>query len=95
MGGCLYLGLARGKQHQQQKLKLSQQMKQQRKLYGLHVYSVNSIQLKQTPFLQVDNSAAVRLAQNPEFYRRTKHIAIKHFFIREKNAEDMFDIQQI
>ena len=53
------------------------------------------IQLKQTPILQVDNLAAVRLAQNPEFYRRTKHIAIKHFFIREKNAEDMFDIQQI
>ena len=53
------------------------------------------IQLKQTPILQVDNSAAVRLAQNPEFHRRTKHIAIKHFFIREKISEGMFDIQQI
>lgn len=50
--------------------------------------------LKQIPILQVDNSAAVRLAQNSEFHRRTKHIAIKHFFIREKVIEGKLGIQQ-
>jgi transposase InsO family protein len=45
------------------------------------------IQLRDVPIIQVDNSAAVRLAQNPEFHRRTKHISIKHFFIREKVTE--------
>jgi len=40
-------------------------------------------QLKDAPKLQVDNEAAIRLAQNPEFHRRTKHIRIRHFFVRE------------
>ena len=47
------------------------------------------------PVIQVDNSAAVRLAQNPEFHRRTKHISIKYFFIREKVTEGKLKIQQI
>jgi hypothetical protein len=40
-------------------------------------------QLKATPTLQIDNEAAIRLAQNSEFHRRTKHIRIRHFFVRE------------
>ena len=51
--------------------------------------------LDRAPILQVDNTAAMRLAQNPEFHRRTKHIANKHFFIREKIAEGEFGIDQI
>lgn len=47
------------------------------------------------PILQVDNSAAVRLAENPEFHKRTKHIAIKHFFVREKISEKMMGILQV
>ncbi|GBP12337.1 Retrovirus-related Pol polyprotein from transposon TNT 1-94 [Eumeta japonica] len=39
------------------------------------------INLKQIPCIQIDNTAAIRLAQNPEFHNRTKHIAVKHFFI--------------
>ncbi|KAG5879136.1 hypothetical protein JTB14_004112 [Gonioctena quinquepunctata] len=53
------------------------------------------IGLKHVPILQVDNSAAVRLAQNPEFHRRTKHISIKYFFIREKISEGKLGVQQI
>ncbi|KAG5872508.1 hypothetical protein JTB14_010483 [Gonioctena quinquepunctata] len=53
------------------------------------------IGLKHVPILQVDNSAAVRLAQNPEFHRRTKHISIKYFFIREKISEEKLGVQQI
>ncbi|KAM3964295.1 uncharacterized protein ACR2FA_001787 [Aphomia sociella] len=39
--------------------------------------------LEYPPILQVDNEAAVRLAENPEFHKRTKHIRIRHFFVRE------------
>jgi hypothetical protein len=31
-----------------------------------------------------DNSACIKLSKNPEFHKRTKHIDIKYFFIREK-----------
>ena len=51
--------------------------------------------LERIPVIQVDNSAAVKLAQNPEFHRRTKHISIKHFFIREKLTEGKLKVQQI
>lgn len=37
----------------------------------------------------------VKLAENPEFHRRTKHIAIKQFFICEKLAEGRFEVQQV
>lgn len=45
--------------------------------------SIGMISFKHVPILQVD--AAVRLAQNSEFHRRTEHIEIKIFFIRESN----------
>lgn len=35
------------------------------------------------PILYVDNEAAIKLAKNPEFHKRTKHIRIRHFFVRE------------
>ena len=53
------------------------------------------IKLRQTPILQVDNSAAVKLAQNPEFHRRTKHIDLKYFFVREKVVDRSIEIKQI
>lgn len=39
--------------------------------------------LNETPSLQIDNDAAIKLSQNPELHRRTKHIAIRHFYVRE------------
>jgi transposase InsO family protein len=53
------------------------------------------VKLRYTPILQVDNSAAIKLAQNPEFHRRTKHIDIKYFFVREKVIDGSIDINQI
>lgn len=41
------------------------------------------VHLKGLPTLQVDNEAAIKLAENPEFHRRTKHIRTRHFFVRE------------
>ena len=55
----------------------------------------NIVTLKQVTIIEVDNSAAARLSQNPEFHRRTKHIAIKHFFIRERLTEGELAVQQI
>jgi len=37
----------------------------------------------QVPEIQVDNEPAIRLARNPEYHRRTKHILTHHFFVRE------------
>lgn len=52
------------------------------------------VNITKVPVLKVDNTAAVRLAQNPEFHRRTKHIALKHFFVREKVNEGQLGIEQ-
>ena len=49
------------------------------------------VDLDSIPTLYVDNSAAVRLSQNPEYHRRTKHIPIKHFFVREKVSEELIE----
>lgn len=51
--------------------------------------------LTETPTLSVDNEAAVRLAHNPEFHKRTKHIRIRHFFVRELVAEGAIDVERI
>ena len=53
------------------------------------------MKLKHTTVLQVDNSAAVKLAQNPGFHRCTKHIDVKYFFVREKVVDGSIDICQI
>ena len=46
------------------------------------------MQSKEPTRLYVDNKAAIDLAYNPEHHERTKHIARRHFFIREK-VEDL------
>lgn len=35
--------------------------------------------------LFIDNESAVKLTKNPEYHKRTKHIDIRHHFLREKN----------
>ncbi len=34
--------------------------------------------------LRADNRGAIQLTANPEFHRRTKHIEVRHHWIREK-----------
>ena len=36
-----------------------------------------------TPTILVDNKGSLKLAENPEFHKRTKHIDIIYHFIRE------------
>lgn len=52
-------------------------------------------QMTTMPNLQVDNEAAIRLAQNPELHRRTKHIRTRHFFVRELVNSDEISISKV
>lgn len=47
------------------------------------------------PELQVDNEAAIRLAQNPEYHRRTKHIKTRHFFVRELVTAGDIEVKRV
>lgn len=51
--------------------------------------------LKSVPVLKIDNEATTRLAENPENHRRTKHIKIRHFFIRELVAEGQVKVNHV
>ncbi|KRZ24440.1 Retrovirus-related Pol polyprotein from transposon TNT 1-94 [Trichinella pseudospiralis] len=41
-------------------------------------------EVKQKPILFVDNTGAVKFSNNPEFYKRSKHIDVRFHFVREK-----------
>lgn len=51
--------------------------------------------LNTIPVLFVDNEAEVRLAHNPEFHKRTKHIHIRHFYVRELVVECEIAVERI
>jgi hypothetical protein len=36
-----------------------------------------------TPVLHIDNASAIKLTKNPEYHRRSKHIEMRHFCVRE------------
>lgn len=43
--------------------------------------------------LYSDNQSAIRLAKNPEFHQRTKHIDIKYHFIREQVEKGVISLE--
>jgi len=45
--------------------------------------------------LYCDNQSAVRLAENPVFHARTKHVEVHYHFIREKVLEEEVKLKQI
>lgn len=47
-----------------------------------------------TPILQIDNEAAIRLSHNPEFHKRTKHIRVRHFFVREMVQDNLLEVKK-
>jgi hypothetical protein len=49
-------------------------------------------QIGPTP-LMIDHQSAIALAWNPEFHARTKHIEVRHHFVREKLEDDIIDLQ--
>ncbi|KAG5869277.1 hypothetical protein JTB14_002081 [Gonioctena quinquepunctata] len=51
--------------------------------------------LRAVPTLMVDNEAAIKLAENPEYHRRTKHIHIRHFFVRELVLDSFIQVKKV
>ena len=45
--------------------------------------------------LHIDNQATIKLIQNPRFHERTKHIEIKHHYIRETFENGEIDLQHV
>ena len=43
--------------------------------------------------LLVDNQSSIKLAKNPVFHKRNKHIAIRFHFIREKVENGEFSLE--
>ena len=43
--------------------------------------------------LLVDNQSSIKLAKNPVFHKRSKHIAIRFHFIREKIVSGEMDLE--
>jgi hypothetical protein len=43
----------------------------------------------------IDNNSALKLTRNPEFHSRSKHIDVKHHFIREKVEEGVINTQRV
>ncbi|KAL5549787.1 hypothetical protein UlMin_005018 [Ulmus minor] len=45
--------------------------------------------------LYCDNQSAIRLAENPVFHARTKHVEVHYHFIREKVLQEEIEMKQI
>ena len=43
----------------------------------------------------MDNKAAIKLAENPEFHKRTKHIDIQYHYIRDQVKQKRVDVQYV
>ena len=53
------------------------------------------LRIDRVPTLFIDNASAVKLAKNPEFHSRTKHIHIRFLFVREKFIENALCVEHI
>lgn len=42
-----------------------------------------------------DNTSAIRLVENPEFHKRTKHIDVKYHFVRELNESNQISTRYV
>jgi hypothetical protein len=48
-----------------------------------------------TSVLYVDNLSTVKLIKNPVYHKRSKHIEVRHFFVREKVADGVLNIEHV
>ena len=51
------------------------------------------IKLTEATIVYEDNQAAISIAQNPQHHSKTKHIDIKHHFVREKVADNIIQLK--
>lgn len=47
---------------------------------------------KKIPLVLMDNQSAIKLVKNPQFHKRSKHIAIRYHFIRQMYEEGEFNL---
>lgn len=64
-----------------------------KELIGVH--TLRNTGRSYTLNLEIDNNSAMKLSKNPEFHARSKHIAIRHHFIREQIADGAIALQRI
>jgi hypothetical protein len=50
---------------------------------------------QKTPVLYIDNASAIKLTKNPEYLKRSKHIEVRHFCVREKYLNDDIGIEHV
>nr|CAN79780.1 hypothetical protein VITISV_041885 [Vitis vinifera] len=60
-----------------------------------YVFMIGSRAISWCIPLYYDNQSAVRLAENPVFHARTKHVEVHYHFIREKVLEEEVELKQI
>jgi hypothetical protein len=51
--------------------------------------------LTEIPLLRVDNLSALKLVKNPIFHKRSKHIDVRYFFIRDKIEDGTLVIEHV
>ena len=51
--------------------------------------------LVSTPVLKMDNKSAVKLVKNPAFHKRSKHIEVRYYFVREKFEEGRLTVEHV
>lgn len=49
----------------------------------------------EVPTLYVDNASAVKLARNPEFRKRSKHIEVRYYFVCECYQDGQIGVEHI
>jgi len=50
---------------------------------------------QKTPILYIDNASAIKLTMNPKYHKRSKHIEVQHFYVRERYLDDDIGIEHI
>ena len=47
------------------------------------------------PKLKIDNQSAIKLIQDPQYHKRTKHIDVRYHFIREKHERGDIQVEYV
>jgi hypothetical protein len=50
---------------------------------------------KRTPVLYIDKASALKLTKNPEYHKRSKHIEVRHFYVRERYLNNDIEIEHV
>lgn len=51
--------------------------------------------LNEVPTLMIDNASAIKLVKNPEFHKRSKHVEVRYYFVREKYHEGVINVEHV